>query len=79
MKAIGMDEIKNKVQLRYGNESQNESNLSCGNNLCFLELKPGDRILDLGCGRGLNVLPYRGLAGLATVCAVRDIDMIKAE
>ena len=28
------------------------ANLSCGGNLEFLDLQPGERVLDLGCGRG---------------------------
>lgn len=42
----------NEIQSRYTNESSNSCNLSCGSNVDFLKIKPGENILDLGCGRG---------------------------
>lgn len=56
-------EITSKIELRYDKESQLKSNLSCGNNLSFLELKYGDRVLDLGCGRGLETIEAAKLVG----------------
>lgn len=40
---------------RYTEEDQT-SNLSCGGNILYLELKPGEKVLDLGCGRGQETL-----------------------
>lgn len=42
--------------------SQNCS-LSCGNNLDFLDLKTGERVLDLGCGKGLEAMNAAELVG----------------
>lgn len=42
----------NKIQARYTKESSNSCNLSCGSNLDFLKIMPGENVLDLGCGRG---------------------------
>lgn len=40
-----------EITKRYSNENAN-SNLSCGGNLAYLTLMPGEKVLDLGCGRG---------------------------
>ncbi|HVJ49329.1 methyltransferase domain-containing protein [Desulfitobacterium sp.] len=40
-----------EIVKRYTEEDKN-SNLSCGGNIQYLELKEGERALDLGCGRG---------------------------
>lgn len=58
-----IDSIEGKIQLRYGNESENQSNLSCGNNLNFLNIKYGERVLDLGCGRGFETIDAARLTG----------------
>lgn len=33
-----------------------EQSFACGNPLAFSEVKPGDKVLDLGCGAGLDLL-----------------------
>ncbi len=48
--------MKDQIQIRYTAESTAGSNLSCGGNLSFLELLPGQRVLDLGCGRGRETI-----------------------
>ena len=40
---------------RYSAEAA-DANLSCGGNIQYLELKPGESVLDLGCGRGRETL-----------------------
>lgn len=48
--------INQPITQRYAAESQLDSNLSCGNTVSCAEIKPGDIILDLGCGRGQDTL-----------------------
>jgi len=40
---------------RYTGEAP-DANLSCGGNLEFLDLQPGERVLDLGCGSGRETI-----------------------
>lgn len=47
---------------RYSEEDEN-SNLSCGGNITFLDLHPGEKVLDLGCGRGEETLQAATLVG----------------
>lgn len=47
---------------RYTAEDEN-SNLSCGGNITFLNLQPGEKVLDLGCGRGVETLQAAALVG----------------
>ena len=47
---------------RYTAENEN-SNLSCGGNITFLDLRPGEKVLDLGCGRGEETLQAATLVG----------------
>lgn len=51
------------IQTRYGNLSNQTCSLSCGHNLEFLDLKTGDRVLDLGCGKGLEAMTAARLVG----------------
>jgi len=48
--------MKDQIQIRYTKESSAGSNLSCGGNLSYLDLVPGQTILDLGCGRGRETI-----------------------
>lgn len=47
---------------RYSEEDKN-SNLSCGKNITFLDLHSGEKVLDLGCGRGEETLQAATLVG----------------
>ena len=47
---------------RYSEEDEN-SNLSCGGNIIFLNLRPGENVLDLGCGRGEETVQAATLVG----------------
>lgn len=53
----------NKIQSRYTRESSSNCNLSCGSNLDFLKITPGESILDLGCGRGSETIQAALLTG----------------
>lgn len=55
--------MHDKIQIRYTQESQTHSNLSCGGNLEFLDVQPGETVLDLGCGRGRETLEAALAAG----------------
>ena len=51
-----------EIMKRYTEEDEN-SNLSCGGNIAFLNLKQGEKVLDLGCGRGEETLQAAALVG----------------
>lgn len=51
-----------EIVKRYSAEDEN-SNLSCGGNISFLDLHPGEKVLDLGCGRGEETLQAATLVG----------------
>ncbi|MDD2534601.1 MAG: methyltransferase domain-containing protein, partial [Eubacteriales bacterium] len=55
--------VHEQIQIRYTRESQTSSNLSCGGNVAFLNIKLGETILDLGCGRGRETFEAAHLAG----------------
>lgn len=57
MKANVLEIVK-----RYTEEDEN-TNLSCGGNIAYLSLKPGETVLDLGCGRGTETLEAARLVG----------------
>ena len=51
-----------EIVKRYTAEDEN-SILSCGGNITFLDLHPGEKVLDLGCGRGEETLQAATLVG----------------
>lgn len=51
-----------EIAKRYTAEDEN-SNLSCGGNITFLDLQLGEKVLDLGCGRGEETLQAATLVG----------------
>lgn len=55
--------MKQEIQSRYTKESETSCSLSCGNNIAFLNITPGECILDLGCGAGNDTIDAAKLAG----------------
>ncbi|GAB6151980.1 hypothetical protein JCM17380_07300 [Desulfosporosinus burensis] len=53
-----------EIVKRYTAEDE-KSNLSCGGNIAFLDLHAGEKVLDLGCGRGEETLQAATLVGEA--------------
>ncbi|SHH79147.1 methyltransferase domain-containing protein [Clostridium grantii] len=51
-----MDKLIENIQKRYEEESKTSCNLSCGSNLEYLQLNSGEKVLDLGCGRGKETI-----------------------
>lgn len=69
----GNSKVLNKIQSRYARESTGNSNLSCGGNIDFLKIEPGESILDLGCGRGIETIEAAMLTGPGGKAAGLDI------
>ncbi|WP_010245026.1 methyltransferase domain-containing protein [Acetivibrio cellulolyticus] len=76
----------NEIQSRYSKERDNSCNLSCGNNLDFLKISPGENILDLGCGRGNETIqaaiqtgPHGKAIGLDITQEMIDVALSNAE
>ncbi len=68
-----MEQYQSATKTRYSGLSQQKCSLSCGRNLDFLELKPGERVLDLGCGRGLETIAAGKLVGKAGLAVGLDL------
>jgi arsenite methyltransferase len=56
-------EVKSAVTARYDGLASGCCSLSCGNALDRVELKPGEALVDLGCGRGQDVMRAAGRVG----------------
>ncbi|MEN8908172.1 MAG: methyltransferase domain-containing protein [Clostridiales bacterium] len=52
-----------KINERYKKESKNNCTLSCGSNVDFLNIKKGEKVLDLGCGKGKETIDVAYLTG----------------
>lgn len=59
----GIDSVPEAVRARYGQESLVCDSLGCGDNLRYLDLRPGEDLLDIGCGAGRDVLQAADLIG----------------
>lgn len=68
-----------EIQIRYTKESTGCSNLSCGGNLGFLNIKAGEYILDLGCGRGKETIEAARLTGPEGIVVGLDITQAMVE
>jgi ubiquinone/menaquinone biosynthesis C-methylase UbiE len=58
-----MQAVNNSIKSRYAEQSTANCSLSCGNNLNYLGLKNGERVLDLGCGAGHETIEVAILVG----------------
>lgn len=58
-----MDEYSNSIAQRYDELSKQECCLSCGGAFSMADIKPGHTCVDLGCGKGHDVLRMATLAG----------------
>ena len=68
-----LNTIHAETQTRYRELAGDSCNLSCGNNLAFLDLKPGNHLLDLGCGRGLETIRAAKLVGRTGLAVGLDL------
>jgi len=63
MNTISESQLQEKIRNRYEDESTQSCSLSCGSTLDELEVRQGEEILDLGCGRGADTVEAARLAG----------------
>ncbi|HEX3044388.1 MAG TPA: methyltransferase domain-containing protein [Bacillota bacterium] len=73
-------QIESEIQAHYAGLSSQDCTLSCGNNLDFINLKPGECFLDLGCGKGLETIAAAKLVGPSGLAIGLDLtpEMITA-
>ncbi|MDI6600788.1 MAG: methyltransferase domain-containing protein [Thermoanaerobacteraceae bacterium] len=74
-------DLKHSVIERYEKEAEGNDNLSCGGkNIELAELKEGESILDIGCGRGIDVLNAANVIGESGYAVGIDVTpaMVKA-
>ncbi len=58
-----MKDLLEKIKDRYERESKSDCTLGCGTNLLYLNLTQGERILDMGCGKGRETIQAAKMVG----------------
>ncbi len=56
-------DLDHAIQARYGRLAATEASLSCGSALSLAAPRQGDTVVDLGCGRGRDVLRAAAIVG----------------
>lgn len=56
-------ELLEAVEVRYGKLAKEGGSLSCGGAIRHCKIEPGESCLDLGCGRGKDLLKLAEIAG----------------
>ncbi|MDN5316694.1 MAG: arsenite methyltransferase, partial [Thermoanaerobacterium sp.] len=72
----GGDEMEAKENIinRYEKLAEEEDNLSCGGkNIILADLKEGENVLDLGCGRGNDILNAAKIIGERGIAVGLDL------
>lgn len=72
--------LHDRIKARYSLESSAQGGLGCGHNLSLLALRSGERVLDLGCGRGQETLEAAKLVGEGGLAVGLDLtpEMVRA-
>jgi len=72
--------LHDRIKTRYNLESRAQGGLGCGHNLSLLALRSGERVLDLGCGRGQETLEAAKLVGEGGLAVGLDLtpEMVRA-
>lgn len=65
--------MQENIHERYTQEASSCSNLSCGNNMDYLQLCAGETVLDLGCGRGTDTLEAAHRVGAQGIAIGLDL------
>jgi arsenite methyltransferase len=75
-----MQETTTAIQARYSQEAPQSCSLGCGPVIERLNLQPGERVLDLGCGSGLESMQAACMVGDEGQVVGLDItaDMVEA-
>ncbi len=61
--AVWSERMHSEIKKRYARESTSCDSLGCDDNLPHLMIRPGDAVLDLGCGRGGETMQAAALSG----------------